>query len=59
MSFILRCIDCGHKAPYFPTAINCPQCNGQWREAEYDLEALAKTLPALLANRPFDLWRYH
>jgi len=59
MSFILRCIDCGHKAPYFPMAVNCPECNGQWREAEYDLETLAKTFPSLLANRPFDLWRYH
>ncbi|MBC8335571.1 MAG: pyridoxal-phosphate dependent enzyme [Anaerolineales bacterium] len=58
MSFILRCIDCGQKAPYFPTATNCPQCNSQWREAEYDLETLSKTLPKLLANRPFDLWRY-
>lgn len=59
MSFILRCIDCGHKAPYFPTATNCPKCNSQWREAEYDLDTLAKTLPLQLPNRPFDLWRYH
>lgn len=59
MSFILRCIDCGHKAPYYPTALNCPQCNGEWREAEYDLDTLAKTLPLQLPNRPFDLWRYH
>ncbi|MCP4142784.1 MAG: pyridoxal-phosphate dependent enzyme [Chloroflexi bacterium] len=59
MSFILRCIDCGHKAPYFPTAINCPQCNSQWREAEYDLATLSKTLPLQLPDRPFDLWRYH
>ena len=59
MSFILRCIDCGHKAPYFPTAINCPQCDSQWREAEYDLNTLSKTLPLQLPDRPFNLWRYH
>jgi threonine synthase len=59
MSFILRCIDCGHKAPYFPTATACPQCGSQWREAEYDLETLSKTLPLQLPNRPFDIWRYH
>jgi len=59
MSFILRCLDCGHKAPYFPTATNCPHCNSQWRTAEYDLDTLAKTLPVQLKNRPFDLWRYH
>ena len=59
MSFILRCIDCGHKAPYFPTSHNCPRCNSQWREAQYDYETLAKTLPLQLPDRPFDLWRYH
>lgn len=59
MSFILRCLDCDHKAPYFPTATNCPHCGSQWRTAEYDLDTLAKTLPVQLKNRPFDLWRYH
>ena len=37
---------------------NCPRCNSQWREAEYDYETLAKTLPLQLPGRPFDLWRY-
>lgn len=59
MSFILQCIDCGHQAPYYPTALNCPQCDSQWRSAAYDLDTLSKTLPARLAKRPFDLWRYH
>ncbi len=59
MSFILRCIDCGHKAPYYPTAYHCPKCNGDWRVAEYDLDTLAKTLPLQLPNRPLGLWRYH
>ena len=59
MSFILRCIDCGHKAPYHPTSSDCPNCGSQWREAEYDYETLAKTLPLQLSERPFDLWRYH
>jgi len=59
MSFILRCIDCGHKAPYSPTETACPQCGSQWREAEYDLKTLSKKLPLQLSNRPFDLWRYH
>jgi threonine synthase len=59
MSFILRCIDCGHKAPYYPTSLKCPECNSEWREAEYDLDTLAKTLPLQLEKRPFDLWRYH
>ena len=58
MTFVIKCLDCGHTAPYFPTSTNCPRCNSQWREAEYDYETLAKTLPLQLPGRPFDLWRY-
>jgi threonine synthase len=58
MPFTLKCFDCGHTAPYSPSAINCPHCNSQWREVEYDYPLLANTLPALLRDRPFDLWRY-
>ena len=38
--------------------MHCPQCNSQWRAAEYDLAQVAKTFPSDLKNRPFDLWRY-
>jgi threonine synthase len=55
---LVECIDCGHQAPYFPTAYHCPRCQSQWREARYDYEGAARSLPALLASRPFDLWRY-
>jgi len=58
MSFVIKCLDCGHTAPYFPTSINCPRCNSTWREAQYDYGTLAKTLPLQLPGRPFDLWRY-
>ena len=58
MSFLIKCLDCGHTTPYFPTSSNCPRCNSQWREAEYDYETLAKILPLQLSSRPFDLWRY-
>src|SRR5574341_1034611 len=58
MSFVIRCLDCGHAAPFMPRSMQCPQCNSQWREAEYDYETLAKTLPLQLPSRPFDLWRY-
>ncbi len=58
MSFTVKCIDCGHSTPYFPTTVNCPRCNSQWRNVEYDYETLAKTLPQLLPARAFDLWRY-
>jgi len=58
MSFFVRCRDCGHTAPYFPTSINCPRCNSQWRETEYDYDVIAKNLPLQLPGRTFDLWRY-
>jgi threonine synthase len=58
LSFVIKCLDCGHTAPYYPTSINCPRCNSQWREAEYDYAVIAGTLLNQLKNRPFDLWRY-
>ena len=58
MSFIIKCLDCGHYAPYYPTSTSCPKCNSQWREAEYDYELIGKTLPDLLAKRSSSLWRY-
>jgi threonine synthase len=58
MPFVVRCLDCGHTAPYFPTSINCPRCNSQWREAEYDYEAISKSILTQLSGRIFDLWRY-
>ena len=58
MSFILRCLDCGHKAPYHPMSYVCPKCDSGWRYAEYDLDTIAKTLPVQLGKRPFGLWRY-
>jgi len=58
MSFTLRCLDCGQTAEYAPNAISCPHCGSQWREAIYDYQSIAQTLPGLLSGRPFDLWRY-
>ena len=58
MPFALKCLDCGHTAPYSPSSINCPNCNSQWREVEYDYSILANTLIDKIRARPFDLWRY-
>ncbi len=58
MIFIIKCLDCGHNAPYYPASTTCPKCNSQWREAEYDYEMIGKTLPAKLAGRRYDLWRF-
>jgi threonine synthase len=58
VSFIIKCLDCGHNAPYYPTSTTCPKCGSQWREAEYDYETIGKTLPQKLSTRAADLWRY-
>src|SRR5271157_4900980 len=56
--FIVECIDCGHKAPFYPGAPACPHCGSTWREARYDYDDLAHSLPLQLPGRPFDIWRY-
>ncbi len=56
--FIAVCLDCGHQAPFLPGSPACPNCGSLWREAVYDYENLAFSLPILLPERPFDLWRY-
>lgn len=54
----VACLDCGHQAPFSAGEPACPACGSLWREARYDYAALAKTLPPLLHDRPFNLWRY-
>ena len=58
MSFVIRCVDCGHEVLYHPLSNNCPKCNSQWREAVYDLQEAAVALARELPKRRFDLWRY-
>jgi threonine synthase len=56
--FVLVCADCGHSVPYAPNLPGCPRCQSEWLEARYDYAALGRSLPAQLARRPKDLWRY-
>jgi threonine synthase len=58
VGFTIKCLDCGHIAEYYPSSVNCPRCNSQWREAEYNYQAIAATLVQQVATRPFNLWRY-
>jgi len=54
----LECLDCAHRTPYSPEALECPRCGSEWREARYDFKALGSVWPSLVAQRPFNLWRY-
>jgi threonine synthase len=57
-NIILECLDCGHQAAYTHQEDQCPYCGSTWREARYPYERIGAELPALLAERTFDLWRY-
>jgi len=58
MSFLIRCVDCGHTTAFHPNDTHCPKCNGQWREAIYPYNEIAPTFPKNISQRRFDLWRY-
>jgi threonine synthase len=55
---IIECLDCGNKSTYSPGEPVCGQCHSSWQEARYDYKTIGAALPALLSERPFDLWRY-
>jgi threonine synthase len=53
-----ECLDCGHQDRYNPLLETCSECGSQWLQVRYDYDRLGKTLPELIKQRPFDLWRY-
>ncbi|MEA3339582.1 MAG: pyridoxal-phosphate dependent enzyme, partial [Chloroflexota bacterium] len=36
----------------------CEECGGQWLDASYDYDRVREQWPAVLNERPFDMWRY-
>ena len=54
----VRCMECGHKMEADLFAPRCSACGGAWVEARYDTAALPADWPALVAQRPANLWRY-
>ena len=54
----VECLDCGHTISYDPGILACPNCGSQWQEVRYPYTQIGVELPGLLAQRPFDLWRY-
>ena len=57
-TILAECLDCGLRVPFQTAVVTCPSCGSQWREARYNYETLAQSLPGLLAARSFDMWRY-
>lgn len=58
LHLLARCLDCGDISPYSPLNPACPRCGSEWREAQYDYEAVAQIWLQALPTRPFNLWRY-
>jgi threonine synthase len=58
MPLQVRCLDCGHVAPFSPSEFCCPRCHSEWREAIYDYEGAKQEWLRTLTQRPFKLWRY-
>jgi threonine synthase len=56
--FIAECLDCGKTSSYNFASPACPNCGSFWQEARYDYANLSHSLPLLLPERPFDIWRY-
>lgn len=53
-----RCIECGCEMEGDLLADQCSACGSRWIEAWYDCTALPEDWPAVVAQRPADLWRY-
>ena len=54
-----RCMDCGHTFAFHPLTSQCPKCGSEWLQAEYDYDLARDRWLRQLADRPFNLWRYH
>ncbi|MBN1937408.1 MAG: pyridoxal-phosphate dependent enzyme [Anaerolineae bacterium] len=55
---VVECLECGHRMPANLFAGTCAACGGSWLDARYDTGALPPDWPVLLAQRPYDLWRF-
>ncbi|RLC85941.1 MAG: threonine synthase [Chloroflexi bacterium] len=54
----VQCLECGHEMEANLFTARCNACNGAWIEARYDVAALPADWPALMTQRPTNLWRY-
>jgi len=54
----LECARCGHRTPFVKPLLACERCGGEWLDARYDYDYVRERWPAVLRERPFDMWRY-
>ncbi|MFQ6099768.1 MAG: pyridoxal-phosphate dependent enzyme [Anaerolineae bacterium] len=54
----LECAACGHSTSFVRPLKACERCGGEWLDARYDYDYVRARWPAVLRERPFDMWRY-
>ncbi len=54
----LECAACGHRVPFVRPLKVCERCGEEWLDARYDYDSVRAQWPAVLRERPFDMWRY-
>jgi threonine synthase len=54
----VRCLECGHEMEANFFTAQCSACGSAWLEARYDCTVLPANWPALVAERPTNVWRY-
>jgi len=55
---VLECMRCGTQLPFNRPPAACPACQHDLLDVRYDYAAIGRQLPALLRERPFNMWRY-
>ncbi len=54
----LECAACGHRVPFVRPLKACERCGEEWLDARYEYDRVRAQWPAVLRERPFDMWRY-
>ena len=54
----LECASCGHTTLFVRPLRACEECGAQWLDARYDYDYVREQWPAVLQERPFNMWRY-
>jgi threonine synthase len=55
---VLECMRCGAQIPFSRPPAACPACQHDLLDVRYDYAAIGRQMPALLRERPFNMWRY-
>jgi threonine synthase len=58
MHLELECGSCGNSQTFTLPTPTCPVCGNDWMEVRYDYQKIKQIWPAILYQRPMNMWRY-